>query len=210
MEIIDISLPVTTCMLTYPGDTKPSFRPICEIERSGCNMTELLLSTHTGTHIDAPTHFLPNTPSIDELDLTIFLGMAQVVEVFGNTIDEETVEQRLGQGTQRVLFKTKNSDLLNENRFSKEHAHLTRGGAMALASKGVVLVGIDYITIERFGTPDFSVHKTLLKSGIPILEGINLSGVRPGYYTLVALPLKLKGLDGSPVRAVLISGDLPP
>lgn len=204
MSIIDISMTIDPKMIVYPGDTVPEFRPICTIEKSGCNMTEMKISSHTGTHIDAPSHFLKDKNSIEKVDLEKFIGLTQVVEVHTHTIDANVISNLVDKSVKRILFKTINSRFLNMNKFSKSHVYLTEDGAEFLVSMNVILVGIDYITIERFGTPDFKVHKILLSANIPILEGLDLSDVNPGYYILVALPLKLKGLDGSPVRAVLI------
>ncbi|MFN3533878.1 MAG: cyclase family protein [Desulfatiglandales bacterium] len=204
MQIIDISIPISSKMILYPGDTVPQFRPICTLGRSGCNMTELTISTHTGTHIDAPSHFLERGKSIDSIELERFIGEAQVLEVKGGEIDSRIIEREIKEGVRRILFKTTNSSFMENNTFSKRHAHLTMDGARAIVSKEILLVGIDYVTVERFGTPDFSVHKTLLCANIPILEGLNLASVEPGLYRLIALPLRFEGLDGSPVRAVLI------
>ncbi len=204
IRIIDISPYIEEGMIVYPGDAKFRTEPICTIERSGCNMTKLFLGTHTGSHIDAPFHFLPDGASVDKIPLSTFIGPAQVIEVKEKEITRKVIEERIDPDTERVLFKTENSYLLEKESFSKDYTYLTEDGARLLAEKGIKLVGIDYISIERFGTPDFSVHKILFKAGICILEGINLKDVRPGHYILVALPLKLKGLDGSPVRAVLI------
>jgi len=205
MKIIDISLPITEEIITDPGDVRFSKAPICTIERSGCNMTKLILGTHTATHIDAPFHFLKDGNSVDQIPLSHFIGKAQVIEVKSPEITGAIIEKELKDGIERVLFKTKNSELYKSKDFSKSYTHLTEDGAVFLVKAGIKLVGIDYVSIEKFGTPDFKVHKILFEANICVLEGIDLLSVNPGVYTLVALPLKFKGLDGSPVRAVLIS-----
>ncbi len=205
MKIIDISLPIEEGIITYPGDAQFSKTAICTIERSGCNMTKLILGTHTGTHIDAPLHFLKDGDAIDQIPLSHFIGQAQVIEVDEQEINSTVIKKQLKDGIERVLFKTRNSELYKTKAFSKNYTYLTEDGAIFLTEAGIKLVGIDYISIERFGTPDFKVHKILFQKNICILEGINLSAVAAGIYTLIALPLRLKGLDGSPVRAVLIS-----
>ncbi len=204
MKIIDISLPIEEEMVTYPGDAHFSKTPICTIERSGCNMTKMILGTHTGTHIDAPFHFLSEGATIDKVPLTHFIGKAQVIEVKEEEITKEIVEKDMIPEIEIILFKTKNSLLYKEKKFLREYVHLTEDAARYIAKRDIKLVGIDYISIEKFGTPDFIVHKILFQKNICILEGLNLADVSPGIYTLIALPLKLKGLDGSPVRAVLI------
>lgn len=204
MKIKDITLPIKEKMIYYPGDAHFKKEPICTIAKSGCNMTKITLSTHTGTHLDAPFHFLSEGKSIDELPLDTFVGKAQVIEVKKEKIDAQEIEKHLLADIKRILFKTKNSFLLDKDEFSKDYVYLTEDGADFLIEKGVSLVGIDYISIEKFGTPTFSVHKKLFSKNIPILEGLYLKNVDPGIYFLVALPLPLSGLDGSPVRAILI------
>ncbi len=204
MRIIDISTNIHEKMLRYPGDTQFKKRPICTIETSGCNMTELLLSTHTGTHLDAPFHFLNDGAKIDEIDISTFIGKVQIIEVPDDVIDSKIIKERFNPGIKRILFKTKNSELKTSQNFSKNYVYLSDDGADALLDRDILLVGIDYISIEQFGTPTFSIHKKLFRAGITILEGVNLNGVKPKEYTLIALPLKLTDLDGSPVRAVLL------
>ena len=132
------------------------------------------------------------------------MGMAQIVEVVGESIGPEFLQGlRLSQ-IRTLLFKTRNSLLLEEKGFRRNYVHLTADGAACLVEMGIDLVGIDYLSIERFGTPDFAVHKTLLEAGISILEGLDLRGVAPGTYFLIALPLRITGGDGSPLRAVLL------
>ncbi len=203
-KVIDISPPLKEGMVTYPGDVEFEATPLCTIERSGCNMARLHLGTHTGSHIDAPLHFLAEGASIDEIPLERFIGPAQVIEIKGKEISSKEIGEGLEEGMKRVIFKTANSSLMEREEFSREYVYLTEEGAEFLVERGVELVGIDYLSIERFGTPSFSVHKRLFSAGICVLEGLNLKGVNPGRYLLVALPLRLVGLDGSPVRAVLI------
>ncbi len=203
-RIIDISLPLEKGIICYPGDTPFCSEAMCTIARSGCNMSQLTVGTHTGTHIDAPLHFLERGKGVDELPLERFMGMAQVVEVVGESIGPEFLQGlRLSQ-IRTLLFKTRNSLLLEEKGFRRDYVHLTADGAACLVEMGIDLVGIDYLSIERFGTPDFAVHKTLLEAGISILEGLDLRGVAPGTYFLIALPLRITGGDGSPLRAVLL------
>ncbi len=207
MKIIDISIPIEEGMVKYPGDAEFSKTPICTIEKSGCNMMKLILGTHIGTHIDAPLHFLQDGLSIDKVPLFHFIGKAQVIEVDEKEITKDIIRKKMRSDIERILFKTKNSSLYKEKRFIKDYTYLTEDGARFLVKRRIRLVGIDYISIEKFGTPDFNVHKILFQANICILEGINLLDVEEGIYILIALPLRLKGLDGSPVRAVLIKED---
>lgn len=166
-------------------------------------MHKITLGTHTGSHIDAPLHFLEGGRAIDQYPLYRFMEPAQVVEVSGKEIGPEHIEG-LDPEARAVLFKTLNSSLMGIGAFCRDYTALTPEGAEVLIEKGIRLVGIDYVSIERFGTPDFLVHKRLLEEDVLILEGLNLKDVPPGLYLLLALPLRLKGMDGSPVRALLL------
>jgi len=203
-RIIDITLPLQEGIICYPGDAPFGSEAICTIARSGCNMRKLTLGTHTGTHIDAPLHFLEGGNGVDELPLDRFMGMVQVVKVEGDRIEREFLQELELAQVRKILFKTRNSLLLEEGEFHKDYVYLTLEGAEYITKMGMDLVGIDYLSIERFGAPEFAVHKTLLENGVSILEGINLRGVNPGTYFLIALPLRIKGADGSPLRAVLL------
>ncbi len=203
-KIFDISLPINKDIILYPGDAKVEYLPICTIEKSGCNMTKITFGSHTGTHIDAPSHFLSNGTTIDKIPLTTFIGKAQVIFIEEQEITRQDIQKNLNPNIKRVIFKTQNSHLWDLKKFSKKYTYLTEDGADFLIENQILLVGIDYVSIERFGTPDFSVHKRLLSKDIPILEGLNLKDVEPGEYFLIATPLKFENLDGSPVRALLL------
>lgn len=202
-RIYDLSPSIGSPMPYYPGDEPYRTEPICTLERSGCNMHKITLGTHTGSHIDAPLHFLEDGKAIDQYPLFRFMEPAEVVEVKVREIGPEHLEG-LDPEARAVLFKTPNSSLMGVGAFCRDYTHLTPEGAQALIERGVRLVGIDYVSIERFGTPDFPVHKRLLEADVLILEGLNLKDVPPGLYLLLAFPLRLKGMDGSPVRALLL------
>lgn len=187
----------------YPGDELYRAEPLCTLERSGCNMHRLILGTHTGSHIDAPFHFLQTGKTIDQYPLFRFIEPAQVVEVRGKEIGPDSLEG-VDREVGAVLFKTSNSRLMELGTFSRDYVSLTPEAAEALIQRGVRLVGIDYISIEKFGASDFRVHKRLLQEDVLILEGLNLKDVPSGRYLLLAVPLRLKGMDGSPVRAFLL------
>jgi len=203
-RIIDITLPVRNDMVTYPGDTCFQASPVCTILRSGCNMTELTLGTHTGTHIDAPRHFFAHGKGIDDFPPEKFIGPARVVWIDAPAVTESVIQDLPLDGIRHLLFKSRNSPLLRSREFSKVFTHLTPEAAQGLVHRGLDTVGIDYLSIEQFGTPDFAVHKLLLKHDICILEGLDLADVSPGLYYLIAIPLRIPEGDGSPVRAVLV------
>jgi len=202
-RIFDLSPTLGDEIPYYPGDVIFRAEPLCTLESSGCNMHRLLLGTHSGSHLDAPLHFLAGGSGADEIELDRLIGEAEVLEVKGKEIGPQEV-QSLTPGVERVLFKTGNSPLMRRGTFQRDYVFLSMEGAEALLERKVKLVGIDYISIERFGTPDFAVHKRLLQEDVVILEGLTLEDVPPGRYFLVALPLKLRGMDGAPLRAALL------
>lgn len=167
------------------------------------NVSQLQLGSHTLTHIDAPYHFEPSGKTVDELPLDVLVGPCRVFEIRGAAITCEHIRALNLRRTTRVLFKTRNSESWSK-RFKKSFTYITPDAANALVEKGVRLVGIDYLSVEKFGSKDFSTHHSFLRNGVVILEGLNLAKVRPGPYTLVALPLKIEGGDGSPARAILL------
>jgi arylformamidase len=172
-------------------------------------MSQLAFGAHTATHVDAPNHFIVGTRRIDQLDLTKLIGPCRVVRV---PDDVQTIEpEHFGNidGLERIIFKTKNSAFWNDAEFHSDFAHLSPVAANALVERGIKLVGIDYLSIERFHSGDHAVHKALLGKEIVILEGLDLREVEPGDYELICLPLKYVGGegDGAPARAVLLSKD---
>ncbi len=206
MRIFDISVPISCNLPTFPGDPPARIEPVTRLERGDtANVSYLTLSTHCGTHIDVPRHYSDNGFSVDELPLPLLVGKARVVEVHGMPAIDRTVLARLPvRGEERLLIRTGNSALWASRGFVEEYAHLTEDGARYLLEAGVRLVGIDYLSIERFESSG-EVHRLLLGNGVVILEGLNLEGIAPGSYELICLPLSIKGGDGAPVRAVLRS-----
>lgn len=202
-EPIDISRTITGNALVYPGEAPPTMRRSSDIGRGDpYNVLELRCTTHLLTHLDAPRHFFPEGEAIDEIPPERFVSEAMVIEVKGAAVLPEHVpEQAAGLS---LLFKTRNSDRWDPRLYDPEHVYVSGPAAETMATRGVNLVGIDYLSADPPNDPTYPAHKALLGAGIPILEGIDLSGVEPGQYTLIALPLKIAGGDGSPVRAVLI------
>lgn len=207
MRIHDITLPLSPELPVYPGDPPISVESWNSIaDGDSANVSRLHMGSHSGTHIDAPYHFNDAGKSVDELDLDTLIGKALVVELAGvKEIGRRELERLHVKGAERVLIKTDNSALWGEREFRSDYAALTVEGAQFLREAGVKLVGIDYLSIEGFDGSG-EVHRTLLNGGILVLEGLNLSDVRHGEYRLICLPLKLKGGDGAPVRALLVGG----
>lgn len=175
------------------------------------NISEITFGVHTGTHVDAPSHFIEGGPAIAEIDPAKLIGPCRVVSISPEVIEigpEHLIDL---QGFERILFKTRNSELWKhpDDGFRKDFTHLTPPAARILASAGIRLVGIDYLSIEKAGAEGHPVHKALLEKGIVILEGLDLRSVEPGDYELICLPLKYIGGkgDGSPARTLLIRRD---
>lgn len=206
-EIIDISIPVFTGMVFYPGDPGATVQTVRSIDRGDvANLSELRLGSHCGTHVDAPHHFENDGRTVDRIPLDALVGEARVLDLTGieGSITRADLEAAGINDATRVLLKTDNSKLWGESVFSPGYVSLSDGAAAQLVEAGVVLVGIDYLSIERFQPETFNVHHTLLGAGVVVLEGIDLAVVEPGGYELVCLPLKVAGGDGAPARAILI------
>jgi arylformamidase len=170
------------------------------------NDSDLFMNVHTGTHIDAPVHHLNGKGGADSVPLEAMIGEAWVIDVSKfKHIDVEALESAWPEKpTSRVLLKTRNSELWKRGHgeFVTDYAALTESAGEWLLARDVRLVGIDYLSIQRFSDPP-TIHRVLLAAGVVVLEGLNLSGVLAGAYELFCLPLKLVDADGAPARAVL-------
>jgi arylformamidase len=202
--MIDISRTIEPESVVYPGDDPLVLKTLCEVSSDcPCRITQLGWTTHFLTHVDPPSHFVEGGKTLDQVPLTRFYGPAVVVEVDGDSIRAEHVPSRSVAQGKNILFKTRNSTVSSRTAFDKQHVFVTREAAEVLARHGVNMVGIDYISIDKFGDDTYPAHRTLLGNDVLILEGLDLSSVQPGEYILSALPLKIASGDGSPVRAVL-------
>lgn len=191
-------------MAVYPG-TDPTLVETVDPKASNV-LSRLRLTSHAGTHVDAPSHSLRGTATIDQLPLASFYGPCRVLDLtkvqVAISIDDLKACQ-LAAG-ERILFKTSNS-ARGYDTFYDDYVYLMPEAAKYLADQKVALVGIDSLSIKQRGQPDNTAHVALLSHNIPILEGVHLANVTPGKYTLAAFPLALTGLDGAPTRAVLIN-----
>ncbi|MGO9571773.1 MAG: cyclase family protein [Desulfomonilaceae bacterium] len=208
MVIHDLSLPVSEALVVWPGDPTIHITQPSHLDKGDkATVSRLDMGAHTGTHVDAPCHFIRGGLGIDSLDLNTLVGPALVVETSenGNLTADSLEGFAIPPRTRRVLFRTRNSELWSrgEHSFSKDFVGITAEGAQWLVDFGVRLVGVDYLSVAPFGQSG-PTHQTLLHAGVIIVEGLNMSGVGAGVYTLVCLPLKLVGIDGSPARAILI------
>jgi arylformamidase len=198
MKYIDISRPLSDKTISYPGDTPPQFM---QRDQGLYLISELHMNSHSGTHIDAPVHYLKTGTTIDTIPLDHLIGRCRVLDVrdAGSSITASHLRGRLGTA-KRLLLKTTFS---GKEQFEEDYPHLTGDAAHLINASGILCVGIDSFSIESF-VCDGSVHRELLGHGCLIIELLDLSAVNEGDYDLFALPLRLAGLDGSPARALLI------
>lgn len=208
-KVYDISVPLNADLAVYPGDTGFSKNTMMSFTAGDeCLLTGLTFSAHFGTHLDAPAHFFANGKTVDSYPVENCILPARVVEVFGgerlNADDLKNVSIVPGEA---LLLKTANSlsGIVRKKDFSEEYVSLSEEGAVFCAGLKPSLIGIDCFSIDSYKADGYPAHLQILGSDIFILEGIDLSEVSPGTYTLCCLPLKLTGVEASPVRAVLFS-----
>ena len=203
---IDISVPLSNGMVHWPGDAKfERLKTLALADGGQCNLSEIRLSAHTGTHMDAPLHYLENAPTIDTMPISATVGRARVIEIHDPSLIRvnELQPHRVTKG-ERLLFKTTNSRLCWKTpEFKTNFVHISPETARYLAETGIRTVGIDYLSVGHAETGGDETHRILLAAGIWIIEGLNLENVAPGEYELMCLPLKIAGSDGAPARAVL-------
>lgn len=207
-KIIDISVTLSEDTVIYPGDPAPEYMLFCSLADGGiANVGGMMHGLHHGTHVDVPYHFKDGARTIEQMPLEHWVGPALVVDA---TNEDVCVSAKTLEGIdlgkhKRILLKTKNSlDYYKRPQFYEKFIYLDKSACEALAAHKVLTVGLDYITVDPYGTRDFPAHHTLLGSGVCIIECINLDGVEPGEYYLMCLPLKLDGTDGANARAVLL------
>jgi len=208
MKIYDISLDISESMPVWPGDAPVRLIQTSSLDKGDhSTVTRLDMGAHTGTHVDAPRHFIKGGSGVDKLALQVLLGPALVVRA--TEVDALTAAVMdtldIPPGTPRVLFQTRNSELwkYGERTFWKEFVAITEDGAQWLVDREVKLVGVDYLSVAPYGNTG-PTHRTLLQAAVILLEGLNLAGIMPGGYQLYCLPLKIRGCDGAPARAILI------
>src|SRR5262245_26573216 len=190
-------------MVVYDGDPPVEVTSALSLDRGDpANVSRLTLGSHTGTHVDAPCHFVRGGAGVDRLSPETLLGPARVLACPPGPIAAATVVGQTGRG-ERLVLKTANSALWSRARFVADYQALTLDAARALVESGVGLVAIDYLSIEPFGAPGHPVHRCLLEAGVVVLEGLDLSRIEPGRYELCCLPLRIRDGDGAPARALL-------
>ncbi len=204
-KLIDISHDISDGMVVYPKNAPVTVEPFAQIAQgASSNLSRVVLGTHTGTHVDAPSHVFDGAGGLETLALERFIGLCRVVDASHRGPGELVMIEDLGevQEGERLLVRTSNSDRGMET-FLEDFVALDGDAADFLAQKNLTLFGIDYLSIKQRGSPDNRAHTALLAEGVPIVEGLNLKDVPAGMYELLCLPLKLAGVEGGPVRAVL-------
>jgi len=200
MRIYDITRPLAPGCIVYPGDIVPGFT---QEDHGNYLVTSIRMSSHSGTHIDAPSHYLPQGAGVDEIPLPHLMGWCTVVDLTSvkGELSRNDLEGKTGRA-RKILFKTSFSE---QSEFTKDYPSLGEDAAELLVKKGIQCVGTDAPSIEKFNCSG-SVHRRLLSAGIVIIEMLDLWRVPEGEYWMIALPLRLRGLDGSPCRALLFEG----
>jgi len=208
MKIYDITVPISDHVPIYRGDPSASIEAVRQIsDGAHATISKMCFGVHTGTHVDAPNHFIDGRRRVDQLDLDKLIGPCRVIAVDGAA--EAVLPEHLGNlnGVERVLFKTRNSAFWNEQEkgFRADFTYISPEAARLLVEKKIKLAGIDYLSVEKFGSDDFATHITLLDAEVVIVEGVDLREVPTGDYELICLPLKYigGGGDGAPARTIL-------
>jgi arylformamidase len=204
VAIHDISVPIRADMPIYAGDPGVELERASSIAEGGhANVSKLSMGVHTGTHVDAPVHFIEGAPGMEGVPLDALYGPAVVVDataVVADSLGEAELEGLdIAAGAERVLLKTRNSELWARPEFTRDFVRLDGSGARFVVARGIRVIGLDYLSVG-----DREAHRELLTAGVVPVEGLDLRGIEPGPYTFVCLPLDIVGSDGGPARAVLI------
>ena len=207
--IFDVTMPVSADLPVWPGDPDVVVAPVTRIDDGEiANVSQVTLSSHSGTHVDAPWHFVAGGARLDEIPPQRWIGPCIVIDVPDDVdvVEPAHLERAMPMRTERLLMKTRNSRQWRPGKlfFERRYVALSADAAHWIAAQGVQLVGIDYLSIDPFDDETHAAHFTLLGRGIVIVEGLNLRAVEPGPYQLLCLPLRLTVGDGAPARVLLI------
>ena len=214
MRIYDISVPISARTPTYPGDPGIQIRQWASLKKGdSANITTIYFGAHTGTHIDAPAHFIAGGNKLESLSLDTLLGQVHVIELPGEVMEitEGHIANNCPIGARRVLFKTRNSSFWQDEtgKFRTDYTYISPQAAKRLVANGTQVVGIDYLSVEQFHSETFETHQILLSNGVVVIEGLDLRQVAAGVYELICLPLRIAdgSGDGAPARVVLRTFD---
>lgn len=208
LKLYDISIPIQPGMPQWPGDDPVAVRPLLRTPEDVANVTQLLLTTHTGTHVDPPRHFVHGGATIDELPLEHWVGPCWVADVTGSGSEVEVAELEaagIPDGIERLILKTTNSELWRSSpaAFAENYVGISLDAAGWVVERGVRLIGIDYLSIGGMQTTNVETHQLLLGNDVIIVEGLDLDAIEPGLYELLCFPLKVRAGDGAPARVAL-------
>lgn len=203
---LDLTHPLHPQLPTWEDAEPIEISTVCEIGPDGpARVSRIGIGSHNGTHLDAPSHFIPDGPMVEDIPLNVLIGRAWVAEAGEASLLTEAVLESLAIPAEatRVLLRTSNTSrgLMSRPRFERDFAGLDDGGARWILSRGIRLVGIDYLSVQAFAASD-ETHRILLGAATVLVEGLDLSRVSTGWYDLVCLPLSGRGLDGAPARVV--------
>jgi arylformamidase len=203
---IDVSMSVKSGMAHWPGDMDVSVRRVSNMSEGAlCNLSCLYMSAHTGTHIDAPLHFVDGALPIDQMPIEATVGVARVIAIdVPEAIGPADLEPHAIQPGERIIIKTANSARCwQTDEFVTDFIYISEEGARYLVQRQVLSVGIDYLSVAGFFKETAETHVVLLEAGIWLIEGLDLRQIEPGRYDLICLPLKLLGVEAAPARAIL-------
>lgn len=208
--IVDATLPLYEGMPVWPGTSAFVLETEASLaEGDGVNLSRLRMGAHTGTHIDAPSHFIAAGDTIDCVALDALVGPARVFDLTNvDSIDACVLRRLKFEGVERAVFRTRNSNLWSENpqQFHKDYVSIAPEGATWLANRRLRSLGVDYFSVERFQPDSHETHRALLSAGIWLIEGLDLRKVPPGDHWMAALPLPIRGCDGAPARVIFVLG----
>lgn len=209
MTLLDVSLRLSSRLPTYPGNPEFELLPVKRTEKGdSSNVSALHMGTHTGTHVDAPRHFFDEMPGVGSLPLDVLIGPARVIHLPGcQAVTAAELERVNLDGVTRLLIRTDNSDAwAAATGFNPAFVYVAEDAAHRLVDHGIRLLGVDYLSVERFKAPGAPTHHALLAHRVVVVEGLDLSKAAPGDYQLICLPLDLGDADGAPARVVLARG----
>jgi len=203
---LDITVPVYNGLVHWPGDPAFDGQRKADMSRGDvCNLTKLSMSAHTGTHMDAPLHFVRDGATMDALPIDAVVGQARVIKIDDPAaVQPAELEKYDLQPGERILIKTRNSDRAwHEEPFDEDFVHISAAGGQYLVDRQVRTVGVDYLSIGGYKTDGVECHQIMLGAGIWVIEGLDLSAIAPGKYELACLPMRLRDAEGAPARAIV-------
>jgi arylformamidase len=203
---IDITVALRDGMVHWPGDPECQIKKAVSMDDGAvCNLTHLSMSAHTATHMDAPRHFIKDGQTMEQMPLDAVIGGCRVIQLTArDQITPDHLRPHQLRRGERILFKTKNSaQCWKSDEFDKNFVSIRQDAAAYLAERGVRTVGVDYLSIGGYEKDGVETHQIMLGGGIWVIEGLNLTAIKPGRYQMICLPLKIHGADGAPCRVVL-------